>query len=389
MKTLNFIGLGLAIFFVLNQGRLSGAAEKDIIRQWIEEDTEKEAVRGLEKLAGEKEKGRADMNRPRIKQFYNEAAELIKQKKYDEAREKYQKILTLNPKEFKAEEYIARIDEVKRLSQAKSSQIILSQGEKERRDNFQRLAREGGELYRKKQYKEAREKWEESLGYDPENEGLKELIKRSRMQEVEKAREEAVFEKKLEERAGLSAIDKAYIPKSRKKAEAGKAEEEIISKEDEAKRKIEEMLEKIEITLDLKDVDLRKIVNEITSKANVNILVDWTAISEAAGVSPAPAAGEEGGGEAAAQPAGAGEIKTMHLDLAFPNPMPLKSLLDYLMKLTHLKYRVEEHAVLISTPLALEKGEEMVVKVYKLKYGMTKLRAVTLKPSGAEEEANP
>lgn len=391
MKIFKFIGLAVAVFWALSQGRLSKAAEKDIIRQWIKEDTEKEAVSRLEKLAEQREKAMAEANKAKIKQLYKEGSELINLKKYEAARDTYEKILALNPKEFKAEEYIARIDEVKRLSEARRSQIILSQEEKERRDNFQRLAREGGELYRKQEYIVAREKWEEALRYDPDNEGLKELIKRSRLQEVEKAREEVAFEKELEEKAGLSAVDKAYLPKSRKKTGPEKAEEEMISKEEEAKRKLEEMLEKTEITLDLKDVDLRKIVNEITSKANVNILVDWTAISEATGAIMSSAVPEKkpGEGEApveeTAAPVETGEIKTMHLDLVFPNPMPLKSLLDYIMKLTRLKYRVEEHAVLISTPQALEK-EEMIVKVYKLKYGMTKLRTVTLKALGKEEE---
>lgn len=194
----------------------------------------------------------------------------------------------------------------------------------------------------------------------------------------------------MEERAALSAIDKAYIPKSRIKDERKEEIEEEIKEE--AKKKLEEMLDTLKIgDLHLNDVDLRQVINLITSRTKVTILVDWTAISEATGVSASVTStseeviGEEGEVEEAAPRAATAAIKVMHLDLDIYTPMPLKALLDYLMKITRLKYRVEEHAVLISTPQALEK-ENMVVRVYKLKFGMTKLRPVTLKPLGAEED---
>lgn len=379
MNLVRYMGWFFIIYFIMSSSLLA-EDERDIIKEWIKEDMKEETINRLEELAMQREREKLERVKVRISQLYKEARDLIKLKRYDEARERYNEILQLNPTEFKAQEYILKIDKIKALLQAKESKRAISLKEKERKEKFQILTRSGAELYRKKDYAGAREKWEEALTYDPGNNALKEWIKRSRLREVEEAQKEALFEKDLEEQMALAAVDEAYIPRRRGKKKIEKVEEEI-TKEEKRRRKIEEMLEKIEISeLHLRDVDLREIVNEITSRTKVTILVDWTAISEATGKSIGQE--EEQLVEAEEKKS---EIKTMHLDLDIYTPMPLKSLLDYLMKLTRLKYRIEEHAVLISTPKALEK-EDMVVRVYKLKYGMTKLRPVTLKPLGKEEE---
>ncbi len=397
MKSIRILVLTFPFLSILTMPFFSKAAEKDVLKEWIEKDMEEAAINRLDEIAVQRDKAKLEASKGKISQLYREAKEYLKIKRYDEVRQRYEKILELNPGEAKAREYLAKLDEIQALVRAREMKQQMAQKGLETRDELKRLSQEGAELYRKKKYEEAREKWEEALKYDPDDESLKEWIKRARIQEQERIREELNFEKELEERASLSAIDKAYLPKTRKKAGPEKTEEEMVTKEEEGKRKIEEMLEKIEISeLHLKDVDLRNIVNEISMRTKVTILVDWTAISEATGLRMAPPAAKkkaEEGGEGTKEeeeeeetaPVETGEIKTMHLDLDIYSPMPLNSLFDYLMKLTRLKYRVEEHAVLISTPQALEK-EEMVVKVYKLKYGLTRLRAVTLKPLGKEEE---
>ena len=391
MKSIKIFLLIFPAFFIFNPASSAKAAEKDIIKEWIKEDMGKETIDRLEKLSVQREGAKLEAAKFQVSQLYREAKELEKLKKYNEAMEKYQKILALNPDETKAQAYIEKIDKIQELSQERALEKATTQKEKDRRKKFRKFAREGAEAYRQKKYSQARQKWEEALKYDPDNIGIKEWVKRARLREVEEAKKETLFEKELEERAALAAVDKAYIPKSkiREKRKKAEAEEEI---KEEAKKKLEEMLDTLKIgDLHLNDVDLRQVINLITSRTKVTILVDWTAISEATGVSASvtptseEVIGEEGEVEEAAPRAATGAIKTMHLDLDIYTPMPLKALLDYLMKITRLKYRVEEHAVLISTPKALEK-EEMVVEVYKLKYGMSKLRPVTLKPLGAEED---
>jgi len=227
--------------------------------------------------------------------------------------------------------------------------------------------------------------------YDPDNAEVKEWIRRARIQEVKKAEKETLFEKELEERAALAAVDKAYIPKSRirEKRKEAEAKEDIKEK---SKKKLDEMLDTIEIAdLHLKDPNLKQVVDKITSMTRINILVNWPAIREASGASVTMTSEEVIGGEGeddaeAVPQEKSAKIRTQYLpSLDIYTAMPLRAFLDYLMKITGLKYRVEEHAILISTPQALEK-EDMVVKVYKLKFGMTKLRPVTLKPLGAEED---
>ena len=390
MKSIKIFLWIFPVFFIFNPLSSAKADEDDIIKEWIKEDMEEATIDRMENLATQRDAARLGAVKFQVSQLYREAKELEKLKKYNEARQKYQEILALNPEETKAQAYIAKIDKIQELSRRKELKREMTQKEKEKRKNFQKFSREGSDLYRQKKYSQARKKWEEALEYDSGNTGLKEWVRRTHLRETEEAEKETLFEKELEERAALSAIDKAYIPKSRIKDERKEEIEEEIKEE--AKKKLEEMLDTLKIgDLHLNDVDLRQVINLITSRTKVTILVDWTAISEATGISASVTStseeviGEEGEVEEAAPRAATAAIKVMHLDLDIYTPMPLKALLDYLMKITRLKYRVEEHAVLISTPQALEK-ENMVVRVYKLKFGMTKLRPVTLKPLGAEED---
>ena len=385
MKSIKIFLWVFCIFFILGMALPAGvkAGEKDVIKQWITEDMEEETIERLEKLAIQREKLKVEKIKPSTMQLYQEAWQLEKLDKYDEARGKYQEILTLNPDENAAREYIAEIDTLQEQSR-----------EKEEKNKFRDLVREGMELNRKKEYPQAREKWEEALEYDPDNTGLKEYVRRARVKEVEEAEKQMLFEKNLEEKAAFAAIDKAYIPKSRIK-EKYKGVEEKITMEDERKKNIEEKLDKVMISdLHLRNASLREVLERILLVVrDVNIFIDWTAISEVTSVSSADVimtkeeTGAEGGVKEAIEEAAApaSKIKTMDLNLDVNVPITLRQFLEYLMTQTRLKYRVDEHAVLISTPQALEK-EDIVVKIYTLKYGMNKLRTVTLEPlAGAED----
>ena len=391
MKSIKIFLWIFPVFFIFNPASSTKAADKDVIKEWIREDMGKETVNRLETLATQREKAKLEAAEFQLIQLYVEASELVELKKYNEAREKYQEILALNPEETNAKEYIAKIDRMQELSREKELKRETTRNVKEKREKFQELASEGADLYRQKKYSQAREKWEEALRYDPDNAGIKEWVRRARIQEVKEAEKETLFEKELEERAALAAVDKAYIPKSRIKEERKKAEEEGI--EEEKKKDIEEKLDKIMIgDIHVKNANLRQIVEEIFSRVkDINIFIDWTAISKVTAVSSGAVVtteeseSEEGEVKEASTQAESNEVKTMDLNLDIYNPVSLRYFLDYLMTQTGLKYRVEEQAVIVSTPQALEK-EDMVVKVYKLKFGMTKLRPVTLKPLGAKED---
>lgn len=391
MKAIKIFSWVFLVCFILNISSSAKAAEEDIIKEWIKEDMEGATIDRMETLVTQRDAARLGAAKSKISQLYLYAQGLEKLKKYDEARKKYQEILALNPEETTARAYIEKIDKIQELSREKELKRETTRNVKEKREKFQELASEGADLYRQKKYSQAREKWEEALRYDPDNAGIKEWVRRARIQEVKEAEKETLFEKELEERAALAAVDKAYIPKSRIKEERKKAEEEGI--EEEKKKDIEEKLDKIMIgDIHVKNANLRQIVEEIFSRVkDINIFIDWTAISKVTAVSSGAVVtteeseSEEGEVKEASTQAESNEVKTMDLNLDIYNPVSLRYFLDYLMTQTGLKYRVEEQAVIVSTPQALEK-EDMVVKVYKLKFGMTKLRPVTLKPLGAKED---
>jgi len=389
MKSIKHFLWIFPVFFIFSPASSLSAAEDDIIKQWIKEDMEEKAVERMEELAAQRERTKLDSVKFQIIQLYGEARGLLELKEYNEAREKYRKILTLDPGESKAGEYIAKIERIQEISRQKRLKREITQKEKERIEKFRQFAREGAELYRDKKYSKAKKNWEEALKYDPDNAGIKEWIRRARLQEVKEAEKEILFEKDLEERTALAAVDNAYIPKSRMKEKRARGEEPGVVKE-EKRKKIEELLDKTVIQeLHLRNVDLREFIDRIASMTRITILVNWPAISKATGVSvAAPVISEEGEGEAGVtSQAESRAIRTLNLgiDIYPSTPLTLRDVLDYLVDTTGLKYIVKENAILISTPQAMAK-EETVLKIYTLKYGMTKLRPVTLAPLGEEED---
>lgn len=179
----------------------------------------------------------------------------------------------------------------------------------------------------------------------------------------------AELRKKAQEESMMLDVEKAYLPVSRvrekEETEEETREEKKEREEIEARAKVIEQMNSISVpALSLNDADIRDVIRQLMNMTGVTIVLDEVALAKVAG---------EG---------------TIRLTFTTVNPMPLLNLLELSLKATGLNYRVEPSYIWISDRETLTK-EELVTKTYKLKYGVRKIREVSLTEFGrgeAEEE---
>jgi len=188
-----------------------------------------------------------------------------------------------------------------------------------------------------------------------------------RLRELEKQKMATELLKKAQEATMMLEVDEAYLPppkrEHKEEEEVETPEEKKEREEAEAKAKLIEQMKSITVpALSLTDADIRDVIRQLMNMTGVTIVLDETALSKVAG---------------------AGAVR---ITFTTVNPMPLLDLLELTLKATGLGYKVEPTYIWISDKDTLTK-EELVTRVYKLKYGVKKTRSVSVGESseGAEE----
>jgi tetratricopeptide (TPR) repeat protein len=181
------------------------------------------------------------------------------------------------------------------------------------------------------------------------------------------AEEELIMlRKKAHEQKLMMDVDAAYLPPEPYEEEE---EEELISaieieeqeREDAQKKLRARMNENIVPALSLSDADVRDVIRELVKLTGVNIILDEGALKKASGP------------------------ESMTVSFTTVTPMPLLDLLDIALKTTDLAYKVEPTYIWISDKETIN-SENLVVRTYKLKYGVRSTRDVELTQFGDEAD---
>ena len=175
-----------------------------------------------------------------------------------------------------------------------------------------------------------------------------------------------MLRKKAYEQKLMLDVDAAYLPPEPYEEET---EEELISaieveeqEREEAQEKLRSrMNENIVPALSLSDADVRDVIRELVKLTGVNIILDEGALKEASGP------------------------ESMTVSFTTVTPMPLLDLLDIALKTTDLAYKVEPTYIWISDKVTIN-SENLVVRTYKLKYGVRSTRNVELTQFSAEDD---
>jgi hypothetical protein len=205
---------------------------------------------------------------------------------------------------------------------------------------------------------------EEIVTVKPPQKSTKEEIE-ERLKELKEQQAIAQLRKQAQEQAMMLEVEKAYYPppkvKRKEEVEVETPEEKKEREEAQARAKVIEQMKNITVpALSLTDADIRDVIRQLMNMTGVTIVLDEAALAKVAG---------EG---------------TVRVTFTTVNPMPLLDLLELSLKATALSYRVEPTYIWISDKETLAK-EELVTKTYRLKYGVRKIREVSLSEFGTKE----
>jgi len=178
-----------------------------------------------------------------------------------------------------------------------------------------------------------------------------------------------LLRKRAQEKRMMLDVEREYLPPERlkeKKEEAKETAEEIAERKEQMRQRklIAKMNENMVPALSLTDANIGDVIREIMKMTGVTIVLDEGALRRVSGGEP------------------------IKVSFTTVSPMPLLDLLDIALKTTDLTYKVEPNYIWISDEATLSK-EKLITKTYKLKYGITKTRKVSLiefAKEGGEEE---
>ena len=300
-----------------------------------------------------------EKERALISHFYTEGKRLLKEGDYDAAVEQFSRILEIDFGHRGAKRGIKEVrrkwDKLKKMG----SPDLMAK----------RLLKSGRVKYGRKDYDGAIEDFQDALVLDCTNEDSIEWLKRARRgkslkdlelekKDLARASEIATQRKEVREKAAMLEVETAYLPPEKPERRPAELEELISPEEERDERARQELLKKLQEktvpAVSLTDADIRDVIRQLMEITNVTIVIDEGALAETTGAEP------------------------LRLTFSTVNPLPLLELLDIALRATELGYRVEPNYIWVSTPEKLEK-EDLVTKIYRLKYGVRRIRKVKLR----------
>ncbi|MFH1857266.1 MAG: hypothetical protein ABH836_08625 [Candidatus Omnitrophota bacterium] len=317
-----------------------------------------------EKLAGDQEIASAVIDAG----YFEKAEALYKQREYEDALDAFLQAREMSSTNKDIEDYINKCE--KAITKAslkhyfdgvklyKQSKLI------EAMDEFSMVNEKSNKYAKAKIYID---KIEEELEVSDSKRGKDDFERekedlKGQLKDLKEQLAIAQLRKEVQEQQLMLDVDKAYLPSSKvKRAEATQEEtvDEKKEREDaEARAKVIEEMKKISVpALSLNDADIRDVIRQLMNMTGVTIVLDEVALNKVAGE---------------------GAVKVTFTTVT---PIPLLALLELSLKTTGLNYRVEPTYIWISDRETLAK-EELVTKTYKLKYGVRKMREVSLTEFG-------
>ena len=300
-----------------------------------------------------------------IDYFYRDGKKLFQEENYMAAADQFSHVLEIDPGHKGAKKGLRAVRKELEKKRLEKSPPVMAK----------KLLKSGRLKYVDRDYEGAIEDFQNALVLDHTNKDVMKWLKRAHhrlklketnaeQDDVLKDIEIAKREKAVQERLAMLDVEKAYLPP--KGPERMPVEiEAIISPEEEREEKkrqelMEKLREKMVPAISLTNADIRDAIRQFMEITNVTIIIDEGALAEAVGKKP------------------------LKLTFSTVNPLPLLEVLDIALKATELCYRVEPNYIWISTPEKLEK-ENMVTRIYRLKYGARRIRKVEIKEYKSSE----
>jgi general secretion pathway protein D len=297
-----------------------------------------------------------------VEQNLIDGKELYAKEEYAAAEQKFETILQYDETHAEAREYIQLCKYHLGLRSASGEPLALSPSEKEKID---RLYEQGCTLMEAGDFSGASEKLEELLKINPMH-----IPARRRLADLEAKRAKiAKQDRKESETAMINDIDNTWSVKSPKK---DVTEGKKYGREKVKTPQIMQMEESVRVVIkeiNFTDAHLRDVIQYLSKVSGVNIIID-EGIFEEPGVlrieQEVSVSQPETTDEAVvpSRPVNASDRVTIIL-----KDIPLINALGYILRTKNLKFRIDEYAILVSTPerLALQ---DMETRYYHLSSGI-------------------
>ncbi len=330
-----------------------------------------------------------------------------KAKNYEQAAELFMEVLEIDPNHSKAQKYLAKCDTKlgileKRISSEQYSGAATGE--------INELYEKGRVLYDNARYDEAREVFSEIIAYSPNHVPAARYIDscNSRLQEI------ADEGQKVLNKEEMITLRKSWFPQ--KEFEKEEIPIDIIDIPDQkitaAREKIDKELNQVIPLIDFTNAHLRDLITSLSGMSGVNIILDESVFPVAGAPEDAVLEGDITA-EELLEDADAAELAELEallsdeigetdssgviapsieseeviddiITISLRN-IPLREALKYIVKAKGLKYRIDDYAVVISTPENLI-DEEMETRYYHLKSGIGAFTAFIRRDDGEAGE---
>ncbi len=337
------------------KGHLEAKEREEKARKRAEEKAIKAITEKVGKKAEFKARELAKVRERGIETYLSKGESYYRANQFAEATKEFEEVLTLDPENKRAKDYLARTEEDEEawlLARAEAEEEKRERGRKER---ISEHIDKGMEYCKQGLFSEAIAEWERVMPLTdpihPKRLEAEELIHKARQSSLERASEEVAARNELARQEALLQVEQKWLPEE-------KTEQEIVEKgEVEGDKKgLERKSQKL-VSLEFVDAHLRDVLTYLSDVSEVNIVLDET-------VFPAEGIKTGEGVEEIEAAEGAGMVTSPRVTIRLRN-IPLTQALDVILRAKGLTYRLEENLVWITTPENLAK-EQMVTKIYHL-----------------------
>ncbi|MBN2145453.1 MAG: tetratricopeptide repeat protein [Candidatus Aureabacteria bacterium] len=307
----------------------------------------------------------AEESRIIAEQHFKLGKEYLDEGNYDRALDEFKTVLELDPNHVSAKKYrlkaieaIAGVSGSAKEGAGEASPFFDVAGYNPQ-GAFQAYQR-GVDFYNKGNLEKAIKEFHLSMRMNPHYVPAKRFINRILCKERESlARDEEIALKKR-----IIEVDQAWLPpeKADKLTIRGAVSSpEIIT---EAKRKMMQASKQVIPEINFTQAHLRDVLQYLSKITGVNIILDERVFETAA--MPMAPGGDAGGMDAERAVMSAPLSETITISLT---NIPLIEALRYILKVKGLKYRIDDYAIMVSTPEGIG-DEEMETRYYTLSSGI-------------------
>lgn len=336
---------------------------RQLLAKSVKRETKLKAKKAIskKKLAEKSSRREAEERKKRIETYLSQGKKYYRDNRFDEAIKEFEAVLALDLGNGEAQNYLSLAREGK---EKERRQREIRRREEEKEKKIVEYLNRGKEYCLQGRYTEAISEADKVLALSPGNKQAEKLIMQSKREALKVDKKKAQAEREIVEGRRTLDVSKAiytsptdYSDEMNPEKRAVPEEESEAPEEGEEEEAggLREEAEKTLVKMEFEGTNLYDVIIFLSKMSKVNIAIDERALEE---------------------------LDNPDVTIYIPTAIPLTEALKLILNAKGLDYVIKEHLIWV-TKKGL--GEEAITKAYRLKYGIRKIRAVTLTLPEEEE----